>query len=163
CVGPGNLTSWKDDLLRDLFQRTRVFLERGPDLLSADRAKLAKRRKQQLVRKLALSPEEPRVAAVLGGLPDRYFSESSLHEIARHIEVLLGRHGPCALEVVPQPGKPHVELVVVADDVPGLLAKITGVLFANKLDIMDAAIFSREPFGSATKGEALDIFRVRPT
>jgi [protein-PII] uridylyltransferase len=161
CVGPGNLTSWKEDLLRDLFQRTRVFLERGPDLLSADRAKLARRRKQQLVRKLGLSPEEPRVAAVLGGLPDRYFSEGSLHEIARHIEVLLGRQGPCALEVVPQPGKSHVELVVVADDVPGLLAKITGVLFANRLDIMDAAIFSREPFGTLTAGEALDIFTVR--
>jgi [protein-PII] uridylyltransferase len=52
--------------------------------------------------------------------------------------------------------------VVVADDVPGLLAKITGVLFANKLDIMDAAIYSREPFGALTTGEALDIFRVRP-
>jgi [protein-PII] uridylyltransferase len=162
CVGPGNLTSWKDELLRDLFQRTRVFLDRGPDLLTAERAKLAKRRKQQLVRKLGLSAEDPRVAAVLGGLPDRYFSESALHEIARHITVLLGRQGPCALEVVPQPGKSHVELVVVADDVPGLLAKITGVLFANKLDIMDAAIYSREPFGQMTSGEALDIFSVRP-
>ena len=64
--------------------------------------------------------------------------------------------------MIPQRGKSHVELVVVADDVPGLLAKITGVLFANKLDIMDAAIFSREPFGSLTSGEALDIFSVRP-
>jgi len=36
------------------------------------------------------------------------------------------------------------------------------VLFANKLDIMDAAIFSREPFGQMTSGEALDIFSVRP-
>jgi [protein-PII] uridylyltransferase len=162
CVGPGNLTSWKDDLLRDLFQRTRIFLERGPDLLHAERAQLARRRKAQVVKKLGLSSTDPRVAAMLGGLPDRYFAESSLQEIARHIAVLFGRQGPCALEVVPQRGKSHVELVVVADDVPGLLAKITGVLFANKLDIMDAAIFSREPFGAMTSGEALDIFSVRP-
>jgi [protein-PII] uridylyltransferase len=162
CVGPGNLTSWKDELLRDLFQRARVYLERGPDLLTAERAKLARRHKRQLVKKLGLSDSDPRVAAVLGGLPDRYFAESSLAEIALHIQLLLGRQGPCALQVVPQRGKSHVELVVVADDVPGLLAKITGVLFANKLDIMDAAIFSREPFGAMTSGEALDIFSVRP-
>jgi [protein-PII] uridylyltransferase len=162
CVGPGNLTSWKDELLRDLFQRTRVYLERGPDLLTAERAKLARRHKRQVVKKLGLSSDDPRVAAVLGGLPDRYFAESSLHEIALHIQLLLSRRGPCALQVVPQRGKSHVELVVVADDVPGLLAKITGVLFANKLDIMDAAIFSREPFGAVTTGEALDIFSVRP-
>ncbi len=162
CVGPGNLTSWKDELLRDLFQRARVYLERGPDLLTADRAKIAHRHKRQVVKKLELSADDPRVAAVLGGLPDRYFAESSLHEIALHFELLLGRQGPCALKVIPQRGKSHVELVVVADDVPGLLAKITGVLFANKLDIMDAAIFSREPFGALTSGEALDIFSVRP-
>src|SRR5687768_18517991 len=73
-----------------------------------------------------------------------------------------GREGSCALDVIPQRGKSYVELVVVAGDVPGLLAKITGVLFANKLDIMDAAIYSREPFGALRTGEALDIFRVRP-
>jgi [protein-PII] uridylyltransferase len=162
CVGPGNLTSWKDELLRELFQRARVYLERGPDLLTAERAKLAHRHKRQVVKKLGLAAEDPQVAAVLGGLPDRYFAESSLTEIALHIQLLLTRRGPCALQVIPQRGKSHVELVVVADDVPGLLAKITGVLFANKLDIMDAAIFSREPFGARTTGEALDIFSVRP-
>ena len=65
------------------------------------------------------------------------------------MQLLRGRQGSCALDVIPQRGKSYVELVVVADDVPGLLAKITGVLFANKLDIMDAAIYSREPFGDA--------------
>jgi [protein-PII] uridylyltransferase len=162
CVGPGNLTSWKDELLRELFQRARVYLERGPDLLTAERAKLAHRHKRQVIKKLGLAPDDPQVAAVLGGLPDRYFAESSLAELALHIQLLLTRRGPCALQVIPQRGKSHVELVVVADDVPGLLAKITGVLFANKLDIMDAAIFSREPFGARTTGEALDIFSVRP-
>jgi [protein-PII] uridylyltransferase len=35
------------------------------------------------------------------------------------------------------------------------------VLFANRIDILDAAIYSREPTGEGEKGEALDIFRVR--
>ena len=43
-----------------------------------------------------------------------------------HAACCAGAQGPCALEVIPQRGKSYVELVVVADDVPGLLAKITG-------------------------------------
>jgi [protein-PII] uridylyltransferase len=162
CVGPGNLTTWKDELLRDLFQRARVFLRRGPDLLTAARSQSARRRRREVARKLNLSPEHPTLAPILGGLPDRYFAENGAVQIARHIDLLRGRTGASALEVIPQRGRSYVELVVVADDVPGLLAKITGVLFANKLDIMDAAIYSRQPWGDAIKGEALDIFRVQP-
>jgi [protein-PII] uridylyltransferase len=161
-VGPANLTSWKDELLRDLFQRTRVYMRRGPDLLMAERAQTARRRKREAARRLETRVDDPEVSAIFGGLPDRYFVENPVGRIAGHVEVMRGRSGACALQVVPQRGKSYVELVVVADDVPGLLAKITGVLFANKLDIMDAAIYSREPFGPAAKGEALDIFRVRP-
>ena len=163
CVGPGNLTSWKDELLRDLFQRTRVYLRRGPDLLTAERAQIARKRRRDACKKLSVSPDDPRVADIMGGLPDRYFVESSAIQVARHIQLMAGRDSVAALDVIPQRGKSYVELVVVADDVPGLLAKITGVLFANKLDIMDAAIYSREPFRQLTTGEALDIFRVRPT
>jgi [protein-PII] uridylyltransferase len=148
--------------LRDLFQRTRVYLRRGPDLLTAERVQAARRRKREACQKLNVSPEDPRLVGILGGLPDRYFVENSATQVARHVQLMIGRQGACALDVIPQRGKSYVELVVVADDVPGLLAKITGVLFANKLDIMDAAIYSREPFGPLTTGEALDIFRVRP-
>jgi [protein-PII] uridylyltransferase len=165
CVGPGNLTSWKDELLRDLFQRTRVFLRRGPDLLMAERAAIARRRKREALRKMGASLDDPQIAAIFGGLPDRYFVENSVGRIASHLEVLRRRQAlgaPCALEVLPQRGRSYTELLVVADDVPGLLAKVTGVLFANKLDIMHAAIYSREPFAAVTHGEALDLFRVRP-
>jgi [protein-PII] uridylyltransferase len=54
------------------------------------------------------------------------------------------------------------ELVLVADDQPGLLSKVTGVLFANRIDILDAAIYSRERTARGDEhGEALDIFRIR--
>ncbi|HEY0707652.1 MAG TPA: [protein-PII] uridylyltransferase, partial [Polyangia bacterium] len=162
CIGPGNLTAWKDELLRDLFQRTRVYLRRGPDLLTAARTQTASRRRREVAKKVGREVEDPKLAPLLGGLPDRYFAENSASQIARHIKLMIERQGACALDVAPQRGRDYVELVVIADDVPGLLAKITGVLFANKLDIMDAAIYSREPWGEAVTGEALDIFRVRP-
>ena len=91
CVGPGNLTSWKDELLRDLFQRTRVYLRRGPDLLTAERAQAARRRKREACKKLSLSPDDPRVVAILGGLPDRYFVENSATQVARHVQLMSGR------------------------------------------------------------------------
>jgi [protein-PII] uridylyltransferase len=51
---------------------------------------------------------------------------------------------------------------LVADDEPGLLAKVAGVLYANRIDILDAAIYSREPdLLTRKQGEALDIFRIR--
>jgi [protein-PII] uridylyltransferase len=173
-IGPGNLTTWKDELLRDLFQRTRVYLRRGPDLLTSERAQSARRRRKEVLKRLQADDQsstgkdrpagdDGHLEAILGGLPDRYFADNSVSQIVKHVDLMRSRRGVAALQVIPHRRREYAELVVVADDVPGLLAKITGVLFANKLDIMDAAIYSREPFAELTHGEALDIFRVRPT
>ena len=52
--------------------------------------------------------------------------------------------------------------ILVADDQPGLLSKATGVLYANRIDILDAAIYSRVKEARGDEfGEALDIFRIR--
>jgi [protein-PII] uridylyltransferase len=95
-------------------------------------------------------------------VPDRYSIVFSTQQIVGHVDLVRRRTGRCALETPrAQRGDSHVELVMVADDVPGLLAKVTGVLFANKLDVMEAAIYSREPEGETGRAEALDVFRVR--
>jgi UTP:GlnB (protein PII) uridylyltransferase len=77
CVGPGNLTSWKDELLRDLFQRTAGLSAPRSRPADGGAAQAARRRKREACKKLSLSPDDPRVAAILGGLPDRYFVENS--------------------------------------------------------------------------------------
>ena len=53
------------------------------------------------------------------------------------------------------------ELVVVAVDTPGLLADVAGVLYANRIEVVDAAIYSRQPSDTTETPEALDVFRVR--
>ncbi len=163
CVGPETFTKWKDELLRDLFQRARVYLRRGPDLLMEERAELARRRKKQA---LAAFGEGPTVElrAIFDSLPDRYFTENSVRRISSHVGLIRDRAAACAMQITHQIRKGYSELVVVADDVPGLLAKIAGVLFANRIDIMDATIYSREPAAGpdgSGKGEALDVFRIR--
>jgi [protein-PII] uridylyltransferase len=160
-TAPGNLTSWKDELLCELFRRTATHLRRGPDLLETERLRLLRRRQRQAAEHLGEDPEAPAIQAMFASLPQRYFMENSVVRIANHVRLMRGRKGPCEMQVTHQLRRGYSELVVIADDMPGLLAKITGVLFANRIDILDAAIYSREPQGPGEKGEALDIFRVR--
>jgi [protein-PII] uridylyltransferase len=160
-TAPGNLTSWKNELLRELYQRTSVFLRRGPDLLKAERAQLLRRRQRLAAQQLGADLDSPELAPLFASLPERYFMENSVGRIANHLRLLRERQGPCALEFRHQARRGYSELVLIADDVPGLLAKVTGVLFANRIDILDAAIYSREPTSPDDRGEALDIFRVR--
>jgi [protein-PII] uridylyltransferase len=159
-TAPGNLTSWKNELLLELFQRTSVFMRRGPDLLTAERAQLLRRRQRQAAQHLGEDLDAPGVAPLFASLPERYFMENSVGRIAKHLRLLRERKGSCALDVRHQPRRGYTELVLIADDVPGLLAKFTGVLFANRIDILDAAIYSREPTTKGGRGEALDIFRI---
>jgi [protein-PII] uridylyltransferase len=69
---------------------------------------------------------------------------------------------PCAIDVTHGDRGTFSELVLVADDHPGLLCNVAGVLYANRIDILDAAIYSRE---RAARGDdcdqAVDIFRIR--
>src|SRR4029077_19335290 len=53
------------------------------------------------------------------------------------------------------------DMVLAAIDVPGLLAEVTGVLHDHRIDVADAAIYSRESSDPGWPAEALDVFRVR--
>jgi len=160
-VAPGNLTEWKEHLLRGLFQRTLAYLRRGPDLLGADRAALVRRRKRAAAGILGEDPAAAELAGIFGSLPDRYFVETTPQRIAAHVKLIRGRQRLCIIDVKPRRRLGFSELVLVADDVPGLLADVTGVLLAHRVDVLDAAIFSRAPADGGRRGEALDLFRVR--
>ena len=65
------------------------------------------------------------------------------------------------IDVSHDPRHGMTELVVVAVDTPGLLADVAGVLYANRIEVVDAAIYSRQPSDTSETPEALDVFRVR--
>ena len=149
-VAPGNLTDWKEMLLRELYQRTLAYMQRGPDLAARDSSAQVKRRKQE-----AGAPE------FVAGLPDRYFVVTTPAQIRRHAELSREReqsHAPVAFDVVHRPRKGYSMVTLCADDAPGLLARICGVFVAHRLDILAASITSRmQPQGP---GEAIDVFYV---
>lgn len=161
CVGPGNLTAWKDGLLREFFRRTLAYLRHGPDLLKAEQTELFRERRREAAERLGDGEADAEVEAIFDSLPERYFVENPVNRIASHVRLIRARTGPCAVAFTHHPRRGYSEMVLVADDVPGLLAKITGVLFANRIDILDAAIYSRAPREAGLAGEALDVFRVR--
>jgi len=160
-TGPKTMTHWKSELMADLFERTLKFMRRGADLLQAEQAELVQERRTQATLLLAREVEGKVLADFFAGLPDRYFTENEADQIAAHMRLALGRKGPCAVEVTHSPRGTSSELVLVAKDVPGLLARVAGVLFANRIDILDAAIYSREAVTGRDQGEAVDVFRIR--
>jgi [protein-PII] uridylyltransferase len=161
-TGPKTMTRWKYELLYELYDRTLKYMHRGPDLLAADRAELVEERQQQAAALLKEDSHSASSVVAFTGLPDRYFAEQEADRIAAHVRLMRGRKASCAIEVTHSDRGTYSELVLAADDVPGLLAKVAGVLHANRIDILDAAIYSREPvFPLRKQGEALDVFRIR--
>ena len=167
-VNPDNLTSWKETLLRELYQRARTSLRRGGDLLGEQRKETVKRRQRRAAALLSEeNPQEkfdaPFTEALFRGLPDRYFAENEAGRIASHIKLMQARRASgaaSAIKVAQQKRVDATEMVLAARDVPGLLAEVAGVLHANRIDVLDAAIYSREVTAD-DPAEALDIFLVR--
>jgi [protein-PII] uridylyltransferase len=79
--------------------------------------------------------------------------------MVRDLTLSRRRKGPVAVEVVHRPRKAVSDVTVCADDAPGLLAKIAGVLLAHRIDVLGAHINTRVVAGSVV--EALDTFTTR--
>jgi [protein-PII] uridylyltransferase len=163
-VAPDALTGWKETLLRELYARTMTYMRRGPDLLGAERAEIVKRRQHRAARMLGEARAEADLEKLYVGLPDRYFAENTAKRIAAHMELLRARRErlqSSLIEVVHQKRLGITEMVLAARDTPGLLADVAGVLYANRVEVVDAAIYSRAPSDPKDPAEALDVFRVR--
>jgi len=147
AVGSDAWNSWKDALLKELFLKTSHFLER--DSVGGHFLK-----KEGSVKKLEkfLSPE---IFSEYGEhLPDRYLSCYSPEEISHHIEMAHSVEKEHLLIEWKTMQEVRSKVTVCTKDRYGLFSKITGTMFLNRLNILEAQIHT---WGN---GIALDTFWV---
>jgi len=147
AVGPEAWTSWKDTLLMELFLKTSHFFERNaiPGPFLKGEAMIDKLKK-------FLPPEI--ISEYAEHLPDRYLSCYSLEEITHHIE--MARSIEKELLIVDWKIEKEIQakVTICTKDRYGLFSKITGSMFLNRLNVLEAQIHTWE------NGIALDTFWV---
>lgn len=147
AVGPEAWTNWKNTLLMELFLKTAHFFEKG----SVAEPFLRGNEINQKLRE-SLSPEI--VSEYVDQLPDRYLSCYSSAEIAHHIEMARSIEREPVLVEWQIEKEIQAKVTVCTKDHYGLFSKMTGSMFLNRLNILQAQIHTWE------NGIALDTFWV---
>ena len=147
AVGPEAWTSWKNTLLMELFLKASHFFEKGTVARPFLRGDETLPKLQEF-----LSPEI--FSEYADRLPDRYLSCYSPEEIARHIEMARSIERELLLVEWEIEKKIQAKVTVCTKDCYGLFSKITGSMFLNRLNVLEAQIHTWE------NGVALDTFWV---
>ncbi len=147
AVGPEAWTSWKNTLLMELFLKASHFFEKGAvagPFLKGD----------EMIQKLqeSLSPEI--ISEYADHLPGRYLSCYSSAEITHHIEMACSIEKELLLVEWEIEKEIQAKVTICTKDCYGLFSKITGSMFINHLNILEAQIHT---WGN---GIALDTFWV---
>ena len=156
-TSPTAMTSWKARMLDELYFAADAYLAGEKDGIDEARIETVKATARSLYQG---KPTE--LAAFLDSMPERYLLANGPEAIVAHARVALDRaraRTPVHAAIVPARHPEACELCVVADDAPGLLARIAAAITASRLEVLGAQVYSRAREGGAT--EAVDLFWVR--
>ena len=147
AVGPEAWTHWKNTLLMELFLKTSHFFEHGLGTGTLPK-------KEEVVRHLLKSLPPEIVTEYEEHLPPQYLSSYPWDEIAHHIGMarLLDKELLLVEWVIEENARARV--TVCTKDRYGLFSKITGSMFLNRLNILEAKIHTW------ANGVVLDTFKV---
>ena len=156
-TSPTAMTSWKARMLDELYFASDAHLAGTSDAFAEART--------QTVREAARAMwqgKRTEFDAFLGSMPERYLLANNAEAIAAHARVVEQRQRKkknCVAEILPSRHPEFSELCVVAEDAPGLLARIAAAITASRLEVLGAQVYSRLlPSGAS---EAVDLFWVR--
>ena len=161
-INPTAMTSWKARALEDLYLSLSAAFEQrasGKTGARADRAARAAAIREEVLVGFVGDAGQERLEAFLNDMPDRYVLANPVDEIRTHARAARDRAG--AEEVVhllPGPGPDLWQMLVLADDRPGLLSDVSAGLAAWRLSVVSAQIYTRLKAGVH---EAVDLFVVR--
>jgi len=150
AVNPVVWTSWKSELLGELYRKTRAMLEEkvsGEDLLYS-RTFVAPKE----ISKYSPNITEEAVQDHIDSIDDLSYSHHfGAEEIARHVEEI---EKGSAVSVLFSDSNGYTGVSVITKDFPSLLSRLCGVLAINDINIHDAKIFTRKD------GIVIDTFNV---
>ncbi len=156
-TSPTAMTSWKARMLDELYFAADAHLA-GQRAKSFDAEKLAALRARAVE---VWNGPPADLDAFLESMPDRYLLANKPTAICTHARAAFDREAEGEIvksTLVPATHAEFAEVCVVADDAPGLLAKIAAALTSNRLEVLAAQVYSRAAPGRA---EAVDVFWVR--
>jgi len=147
AVGGEAWTSWKNILLMDLFLKTSRFFERNTRAEPLVKG-------MDTMKQLQGSLSSEILSEYADCLPDRYLSCYSPEDIAHHIELARSLEKESLLVEWEIEKASQAKVTVCTRDRYGLFSRITGSMFLNRLNILEAQIHT---WGN---GVALDTFWV---
>ncbi|WGF88804.1 [protein-PII] uridylyltransferase [Marinivivus vitaminiproducens] len=155
AVGPGIWTTWKAQLLRDLFREVEAVLATGR--LDGRRAERIAKAKAGLPGLLQDLPDDA-VQAYIARHDPRYWLSFPIEAQARHARIVLRADAEKRLftrDWRQDDLRGATELMLYAPDHPGLFMKVAGALAVSDASIVGARIFT------TTDGMALDTFEIQ--
>jgi len=155
-TSPAAMTSWKAHMLEELYLRADAKLAGAPTRVDEERVEAVR------VEARTCWPEgATAIDAFVASMPMRYLLATPAASIAMHARLAQERKGRAAVVGVgpARESRPDHELLVVAKDRPGLLARVAAALTASRLEVHAAQIHTRQTAGG--DAEAVDVFFVR--
>lgn len=140
AVGPSIYTEWKGALLAELYTRAAAVLAgtEGPVLLLAE----LHRQREAAVWPLVTCELRPLASRWIVGMPEAYVRQMAAEDIADHVRHWY-RCEECPIALRAAPARNGLQVVdLLAEDRPGLFAKLCGILTAHGLNIVEAQVFS---------------------
>ncbi len=142
AVSPGMLTEWKGALLLELYQKTYDYLMMDDSVDRAEQA-LAMKRKQKVLSKIPQEEDKEFARIYLKNMPIKYLVSFSSDSIIKHVFLVKQLDKEIVSVDFSRNNKfNYWELSVCTKGKTGTLAKITGVLSAGSLNILNAQLYS---------------------
>ena len=154
AVGPDVWNAWKSSLFQELYEKTFDVLERGEFRFEA-RSEQVKAVSRKIVDMLENEYTRSSIFAELKSMPVNLLLLSNSETIAGHVRLLLDLgQSPALIRLEHHQESGYSEFTLCARDMPGLFARLTGVMAAHGVNILGARI------NTTSKGKVLDILQV---
>jgi len=163
-INPTAMTSWKARALEDLYLSINAAFEQqaasAGGVVRVDGVARAAAIREEVLVGFVGDAGQDQLEAFLDDMPDRYVLANPVDEIRTHARAARDRAGEGEeVHLLPGSGADLWQVLVLADDRPGLLSDVSAVLAARRLSVVSAQIYTRP---SGERQEAVDLFLVRP-